>query len=44
MRLDSLLLLLLASERSERDTIGGNSIENRGYLFICGDVRMSFVL
>ncbi len=26
--------ILLASKRSERDTIRGNSIENRGYLFI----------
>ncbi len=39
---------LLASERSERDTYRGNTIENRGYLFIylfiylyiCLDVRM----
>ncbi len=28
----------MASERSERDTYGGNTIENRG----CLDVRMSF--
>ncbi len=27
-------IILLASEQSERDTIRGNSIENRGYLFI----------
>ncbi len=27
--------LLLASERSERDTYRGNTIENRGCLFIC---------
>ncbi len=36
--------ILLASERSERDTIRGNSIENHICLYICGDVRMSFVL
>ncbi len=30
-----LLLLLLASERSEQDTYRGNTIENRGCLFIC---------
>ncbi len=39
-------LLLLASERSERDTYRGNTIENRGCLFIyldiCLDVCMSF--
>ncbi len=38
--------LLLASERSERDTYRGNTIENRGclfiYLYICLDVCMSF--
>ncbi len=28
-------ILLLASERSERDTYRGNTIENRGCLFIC---------
>ncbi len=37
---------LLASERSERDTYRGNTIENRGCLFIyldiCLDVCMSF--
>ncbi len=33
---------LLASERSERDTYRGNTIENRGCLFIYMDVRMSF--
>ncbi len=41
-------LYLLASERSERDTYRGNTIENRGclfiylfiYLYICLDVRM----
>ncbi len=43
-------ILYLASERSERDTYRGNTIENRGclfiylfiYLYICLDVRMSF--
>ncbi len=40
-------VLLLASERSERDTYRGNTIENRGfclfiYLDICLDVCMSF--
>ncbi len=38
--------ILLASERSERDTYRGNTIENRGwlfiYLYICLDVCMSF--
>ena len=40
-----LVLLLLASERSKLDTLRGNTIENRGYLFVyimCVDVRMSF--
>ncbi len=40
------LFELLASERSERDTYRGNTIENRGclfiYLYICLDVRVSF--
>ncbi len=39
---------LLASEQSKRDTIKGNTIENREYsfvcLYICVDVHMSFVL
>ncbi len=38
---------LLASERSERDTYRGNTIENRGcqfvYLYICMDVRKAFL-
>ncbi len=36
--------MLLASERSEQDTLRGNSIENRGYFFvyICVDIHMSF--
>ncbi len=33
---------LLASENSERDTYRGNTIENRGCLDICMDVRISF--
>ncbi len=34
----------LIGERSERDTLKGNTIENRGYLFvyICVDIRMPF--
>ncbi len=42
--MELLLLLLLASERSERDTYRGNTIENRMfvYLYICLDVCMSF--
>ncbi len=42
----NIITYLLASERSERDTYRGNTIENRGCLFICLyiclDVRMSF--
>ncbi len=42
-----LYFLLLASERSERDTYRGNTIENRGcqfvYLYICMDVRKAFL-
>ncbi len=40
------MCILLVSERSERDTYRGNTIENRGclfiYLYICMDVCMSF--
>ncbi len=40
-------IYLLASERSERDTYRGNTIENRGcqfvYLYICMDVRKAFL-
>ncbi len=39
--------MLLASECSERDTYRGNTIENRGclfiYLYICMDVRKAFL-
>ncbi len=39
-----ILFNYLASERSERDTYRGNTIENQGCLFIyiCLEVRMSF--
>ncbi len=40
-----MVVYYLASERSERDTLRGNTIENRGCLFIiyiCLDVRISF--
>ncbi len=49
-RVTFIFKFLLASERSERDTYRGNTIENRGclfiylfiYLYICMDVCMSF--
>ncbi len=36
------IIYLLAIEWSEQDTLRGNTIENRGYLFVYVDVRMSF--
>ncbi len=44
---DKNFIVFLASERSERDTCRGNTIENRGclfiYLYICMDVRKAFL-